>query len=90
MNKYGDIDIYAILPEDFRFDDCYYCLCHMCFYLRKVCKNCYLCEFSANIRKRCVYFLPKVFEDPDLFDWFHAQELVRRYNRKFDYFDFNG
>lgn len=89
-NSFNDSEIFAILPEDFRFDDCYYCICHLCVYLRTTCRNCYLCEFSAYPRRSCQYFLPFVFRRSDLLEWFRAVELARGYNQKFDYFDFKG
>lgn len=49
-----------------------------------------MCEYSCFPRGSCIYFLPYVFNDETLYNWFYELEIQRGYDKKFDYFHYEG
>lgn len=93
MNRLSDDEIYAITDDAFAYSECKYCLCRLCMYLRSVCKNCYICEFRANIRRGCMWFVPYIFRRSPYTEWFRELEQIRILKhrlRKIDLLDFKG
>ena len=77
MNRFTESEMYSITLDSMAHEDCYYCSCRSCLYLRTACKNCYLCEFRAFPRFRCMWYLPYVFRIPAYMDWFRELERLR-------------
>ena len=93
MNKLTEEEMFSITENDVAYPDCKYCLCRMCMYLRSVCKNCYVCEFRANVRRWCMWFVPYVFRRSPYQEWFRELEKlrIRKYRlRNIDLLDFKG
>ena len=88
MNDFTEYEMYSVPVSGMAYKECYYCSCRSCLYLRKYCKNCYLWEFRAFPRFRCMWYLPYVFRMPAYMEWFRELERIR--GARYDVTDFKG
>lgn len=77
MNDFNDDEIYAIPYDRFRYHECVYCLCRMCYNMNWYCKNCFMCEYTFHVMRGCRWFVPFVFGKEPYKSYFRELEKLR-------------